>query len=183
MILIEIGGLGFMTIWVLLYHSILGKPDLKQRMAVSESLNISPSGGVLERVWSIIKIALIIQLIGAILLAFPFVNEYGVLEGIYYVFFHSISAFTNAGLDLFSNSLVNFQENTYILVVIMLLIMAGGLGFIVWGDLLDYRKTKKLRIYTKIVLITTSILWVLGMVLFWISERNNGTFDHLATSQ
>jgi trk system potassium uptake protein TrkH len=183
MVLIEIGGLGFMTFWVLLYYSIIGKPDLKQRMAVSKTLNITPEKGLLQHVWAIIKMALIIQLVGAILLAFPFIQELGWLEGLYYAVFHSISAFTNAGLDLFSNSLVNFQENSYVLIVIMLLIMAGGLGFIVWGDLLDYPKTKELRIYTKLVLITTGILWLLGMVLFWVAERGNGTFDHLTPGQ
>lgn len=80
--------------------------------------------------------------------------------------FHSISAFTNAGLDLFSTSLIQFQKNTYVLLVMALLIMIGGLGFLVWDDLLNYRTIKKLHIYTKIILITTSILWVAGIVLY-----------------
>lgn len=180
MVLIEIGGLGFMTIWALLYHSIIGKPNLKQRMTVSESLNLTPTKGVVQHILHIIRIALIIQLVGMILLSFPFVEEYGLFEGLYYALFHSVSAFTNGGLDLFPNSLVHFQENPYVLIVIMLLIMSGGLGFIVWDDLLQYRKTKKLRIYTKIVLITTSVLWILGMVLYWLAERNTSIFDHLS---
>lgn len=179
MFLIEIGGLGFMTIWVFLFHSVVGKTNLKQRMAVSESLSLTPTRNILQHVWYIIRIALIIQLIGTVLLSFPFVGEYGLLEGLYYALFHSVSAFTNGGLDLFTNSLVNFQENSYVLITIMLLIMSGGLGFIVWDDLLQYRHTKKLQIYTKIVLITTSILWVLGMVLFWLAEHNTDTFAHL----
>lgn len=178
--LIEIGGLGFMTIWILLYYTVIGRPNLKQRMVVSESLNLSANRTILQHVWYILRIALIIQLIGMVLLSFPFVEEYGTLKGLYYALFHSISAFTNAGLDLFSNSLINFQENPYVLIVIMLLVMSGGLGFIVWDDLLHYWKTKKLRIYTKIVLITTSILWLTGMVLFWFAEHGNGSLDHLS---
>lgn len=183
MLLIEIGGLGFMTIWVLLYSSIIGKPNLKQRMTVSQSLSLGPSGSILQFVWRILRMALIIQLIGTVLLSFPFIGELGILEGLFYALFHSISAFTNGGLDLFSNSLINFQENTYVLIVMMLLIMAGGLGFIVWDDLLNYYKNRKLKIYTKIVLITTVSLWIIGMVLFWIAEHDNGTFDHLNTGQ
>ena len=178
--LIEIGGMGFMTIWILLYYTIIGRPNLKQRMVVSESLNLSPNKTILQHVWYIIRIALIIQLVGMVLLSFPFVEEYGNLKGLYYALFHSISAFTNAGLDLFSNSLINFQDNPYVLIVTMLLVMSGGLGFIVWDDLLNYKETKKLRIYTKIVLITTSILWLLGMILFWVAENGEGIFDHLS---
>lgn len=109
---------------------------------------------------------MIVQLIGALLLFFPFSNNLGFFDSIFYVVFHSISAFTNAGLDLFSTSLIQFQKNTYVLLVMALLIMIGGLGFLVWDDLLNYRTIKKLHIYTKIVLITTSILWVAGIVLY-----------------
>ncbi len=181
MFLIEIGGLGFMTIWILLYHVVIGQPNLKQRMVVSETLNLSSNKTILEHIIYIIRIALGIQLLGTILLSFSFVGKLGLLKGIYYALFHSISAFTNGGLDLFSNSLINFQENPYVLIVIMLLIIAGGLGFIVWGDLLNYHKTRQLRVYTKIVLITTSILWIVGMVLFWFAERGNNTFEHLSS--
>lgn len=178
--LIEIGGLGFMTIWIFMYYAILGRPNLKQRIAVSESLNLTPGDKVWPRIWRIIKFALIVQLIGALLLFFPFSNNLGFFGSIFYVVFHSISAFTNAGLDLFSTSLIQFQKNTYVLLVMALLIMIGGLGFLVWDDLLNYRTIKKLHIYTKIVLITTSILWVAGIVLYWFGERNNGIFSHLS---
>lgn len=183
MILIEIGGLGFMTIWVLLYHAVIGQPNLKQRLAASEALSLSSNKTTLQHVWYIIRIALLVQLVGTILLAVPFIDELGLFKGIYYALFHSISAFTNGGLDLFPNSLVNFQNNPYVLLVLMGLIISGGLGFIVWDDLINYRKTKKLRVYTKIVLITTGSLWFLGMVLFWIAERGNNTFDHLTAGE
>ena len=163
-----------------MYYAILGRPNLKQRIAVSESLNLTPGDKVWPHIWRIIKFALIVQLIGALLLFFPFSNNLGFFDSIFYVVFHSISAFTNAGLDLFSTSLIQFQKNTYVLLVMALLIMIGGLGFLVWDDLLNYRTIKKLHIYTKIVLITTSILWVAGIVLYWFGERNNGTFSHLS---
>lgn len=181
--LIEIGGLGFLTIWVLLYYAILGRPNLKQRLAVSESLNLVPGENISRRIWYIIRFALIVQIIGAILLYFPFRVELNFFDSIFYALFHSVSAFTNGGLDLFEAGFIQFQSHPYVLIVIMLLIMTGGLGFIVWDDLLNYRKTKSLHIYTKVVLITTGILWVGGMLLYWIAEHDNGTFGHLPPSQ
>jgi trk system potassium uptake protein TrkH len=180
LLLIEIGGLGFMSIWVLLLSTLGNRPNLKQRLVMTESFDLQTGESVSQRVGAIIRFALIVQLIGALLLAVAFVPEYGLFEGVYNSVFHSVSAFTNGGLDLFSNSLLDFQTNGYVLIVMMLLIMTGGLGFIVWEELLRYRKTKTLSIYTKIVLITTSILWVLGAVLFWLSERNTATFHNLS---
>lgn len=177
--LIEIGGLGFMSIWVLFYQNIIGRPNLKSRMVMSESFDLSSSDRVIDRVWAILRFALVAQLIGALLLAFSFLPEYGLLKGSYYAIFHSVSAFTNGGLDLFSTSLLDFQTNEFVLIITMLLIITGGLGFIVWDDLLTYRKKKKLSIYTKVVLVTTGSLYVMGTVLYWFSERNTPAFAGL----
>ena len=183
LLLIEIGGLGFMSIWILFYQNLVGAPNLKSRMVMSESFDLSTSENVLDRVWYILKFALLVQGIGLLLLSFAFVPEHGLIKGFYYSLFHSISAFTNGGLDLFTNSLVDFQTNPYVLIVMMLLVITGGLGFIVWGELLDYPKKRKLSIYTKIVLITTTSLFAIGTVLFWLSERQTGTFDHLSSGE
>jgi potassium uptake protein, TrkH family len=179
--LIEIGGLGFMTIWILFYYYIFKqRPNLKQRRVVSESLSLSGGDKPQQKVFSIVRFALTVQLIGAMLLGFVFIPEFGITKGLYFSVFHSISAFCNAGFDLLGNSLIDYQSNPFILLVIASLIMSGGLGFIVWEDLINYRKTRKLRRYSKIVLITTSSLWILGTFLFWISEYKNGTFSHLS---
>ena len=182
--LIEVGGLGFMTVWILFYYYFFRQsPNLKQRQLVSESLSLSAGEKVQDKVIRIVRFALICHLIGAILLSFVFIPQFGTGEGIYFSFFHSISAFNNAGFDLFGNSLIDYQSNPYIILVIAGLIMSGGLGFIVWEDLVNYRKTNKLKNYTKIVLITTISLWILGTVMFWLTERNNGTFSHLSTGE
>ncbi len=178
--LIEIGGLGFMTILVIFYNYIVGRPNLKQRQVVLESLSLSGSDKIQVRVGSILKIALSLQLIGAVLLSFVFIPDYGLGEGIYYSVFHSISAFCNAGFDIIGDSLISYQDNSFMLLVIAGLIMSGGLGFIVWEDLLSFHKTRKLRNYSKIVLAATILLWVLGTVLFWAMENGNGTFEHLS---
>src|SRR5699024_7304502 len=175
--LIEIGGLGFMTIWIIFYYYILKhRPNLRQRRLVSESLSLSNDGDkTQQKVSSIVRFALSVQLIGAILLSFVFIPEFGTIKGIYFSFFHSISAFCNAGFDLLGNSLIDYQNNPFILLVIAGLIMSGGLGFIVWGDLIDYRKNRKLSRYSKVVLTVTVSLWLLGTILFWFSEHKNGT--------
>lgn len=180
MFLLEIGGLGIMAFWIIFYQTLVGQPNLKQRLIISESLSLSAGESILTRVWDIIRFAFSVQFIGAILLAFAFIPQYGLGKGLYFSLFHSVSAFTNGGLDLFSNSLADFQTNPYVLVVMMLLVITGGLGFLVWDDLLRFRERKKLRIYTKVVLFTTSILWVLGIVFFWFAERNTPTFNHLS---
>lgn len=182
--LIEIGGLGFMTIWFLFYYSIFRqRPNLKQRRVVSESLSLSGGDKPQQKVFSIVRFALTVQLIGATLLGFVFIPEFGITKGLYFSIFHSISAFCNAGFDLLGNSLIDYQSNSFMLLVIISLIMAGSLGFIVWEDLLNYRKTRKLRRYSKIVLITTISLWIMGTLLFWISEYKNGAFSHLSVGE
>ena len=179
--LIEIGGLGFMTIWILFYYYLVGhRPNLKQRQAVTESLSLSGGDSIPQKVWSIIRIALSIQLLGAILLSFVFIPDYGLAKGVYFSFFHSISAFCNAGFDIIGDSLIQYNDNPYMLFVIAALIMAGGLGFIVWEDLLNFRKTRQLRNYSKIVLTATISLWIIGTILFGFMESRNGTFSHLS---
>ena len=97
LLLIEIGGLGFMSIWILFYLNLIGSPDLKTRMVMSESFDLSSSENVLDRVWTILKFSLVVQAIGTVFLAFSFIPEYGWLEGSYFSVFHSVSAFTNGG--------------------------------------------------------------------------------------
>lgn len=179
LLLIEIGGLGFMSIWVLFYQNLIGRPNLKTRMVMSESFDLSSSDRVIDRVWAILRFALVVQTIGAVLLAFYFLPEYGLLEGSYFSIFHSVSAFTNGGLDLFSTSLSDFQTNEFVLIITMILIITGGLGFIVWDEIINYHKKKKLSIYTKVVLITTGSLYVIGALLYWLSERNTPAFAEL----
>ncbi len=180
LLLIEIGGLGFMTIWVLLYSNVFKRQtNLRQRKVVAESLSLSSGVSVQSTVAAILRFSFSVQLLGAFLLSFNFIPKYGASKGLYFSIFHSISAFCNAGFDLIGNSLVDYQNNPFVLVVIIALIMTGGLGFIVWQDLLNFRKNKKLQPYTKVVLFTTISLWLVGTILFWISESQNGTFSHL----
>lgn len=180
LILIEIGGLGFMTVWVLLYSNVFKRrTNLRQRKTVAESLSLTPGVSVQTKVIQILRFSLLTQLAGAILLSFSFIPDYGTKKGLYFSVFHSISAFCNAGFDLIGDSLISYQDNPYVLLVIAALIITGGLGFIVWEDLFNFRKNKKLQPYTKIVLIFTLSLWAIGMLVIGFIESKNGSFDHL----
>lgn len=179
-ILIELGGLGLMTLILHFFFVIGRKLNMKQHKIVQEALNLEDLSETKAVLRYVIRIALIFQGAGALVLSFDFIPRLGWIKGIYFSLFHSISAFCNAGFDLFGDSLIGFQSNPLILITIMLLIVIGGLGFIVWRDILTYRKNKRLLLHTRLVLLTTGIILAVSFIAFWISEGRNGTFAHLS---
>lgn len=170
LVLIEVGGLGFMMMPFIFFAIMKKKVGLLTRIILQESLNLDSLSGVMRLMYYIFRFALGFQLLGAVLLAFDFIPTYGVVKGLWYSIFHSISAFCNAGFDLFGDSLVGFQDNAYVLLVISSLIIAGGLGFIVWQDLMNYKKTKKLSLHSKLALTVSLSLLVIGTLVFYVSE-------------
>lgn len=179
-LLIEIGGLGFITVWMIFFMMRGLKANIKQRNILFESLNLSADFEIKEIVFYIVKFTLLSQFIGAFLLSWAFIPRLGWFTGSLYSLFHSISAFNNAGFDLFGDSLIGFQDNSFVLLVVAALIVSGGLGFLVWRDLLTYYRNRRLLRYTKLTLIGTSALILLGFVLFAIGETKQGTFQHLS---
>ncbi len=179
--LIQIGGLGFITIGV--YISVLLKKriGLQERETVHESVNTLELAGVVRLVKKIVQGTFIVEGIGAILLATRFIPKFGWGNGIYFSVFHSISAFCNAGFDLMGineaySSLVAFENDIVVNIVIMLLIIIGGIGFIVWDDIMRNKwHFKKYLLHSKIVLITSLLLIIVPTILFLITE-NNGVF-------
>lgn len=187
-ILIQIGGLGFLTFLNLLLIMIKKKISLTNKIVLQEALNQPSLNAIPKFVKSVIKYTFIVEGIGAILLAFVFIPDHGFLRGIYYAIFHAISAFCNAGFDVLgSNSLLGYQTNVMINLVIPGLIIMGGLGFIVWFDVAETIKKEFNRpskfnwrhlfngfsLHTKIVLIMTIILLLIGGVLFYLCEFYN----------
>ncbi|EOH96252.1 TrkH family potassium uptake protein [Enterococcus pallens] len=170
--MIELGGLGFMMMPILFFTVFRKKVGLKTRIVLQEALNLEAMSGVMDLMVYILRLATIIQCIGAVLLAIHFIPEYGWRLGAWYAVFHSVSAFCNAGFDLFGDSLVSFQSNPYVLLVISSLIVAGGLGFYVWKDIISFPKRRKLSLHSKIALGMTFILLVGGTLLFYITEHN-----------
>lgn len=178
LILIQIGGLGFMTIGVFFSIILRRKIGLRTRGILQESVNTLQIGGIVRLAKKIIWGTAIFEGIGAIILSIRFYKRFGLIKGIYYGIFHSISAFCNAGFDLMGQknkyiSLSEYTDDWIINVTIMLLIIIGGIGFLVWDDIsknkLNY---KKYKLHSKIVLTTTTILILGGAALFYIFERN-----------
>lgn len=128
-------------------------------------MNLETKSGEFKLALSILKISFLIQFIGATILSSQFIPKYGIPQGIWFGIFHAISAFCNAGFDLFGNSLISFTEMPIVLLTISLLIVFGGLGFIVWIDLLQIRR-KRLSLQSKLALATTIMLILIGCTFF-----------------
>ena len=134
-ILIQIGGLGFLTFLNLLLIMVKKKISLTNKLVLQEALNQPSLNDLPKFVKNVIKYTFIVEGLGAIILAFVFIPDFGIVKGIYYSIFHSISAFCNAGFDVLgANSLIGYQNNLIINLVIPGLIIMGGLGFVVWFD-------------------------------------------------
>ena len=176
--LIQIGGLGFMTFAILLLGSFNRRASLRERTVMAESINTTQIGGMRKLTKHIIIGTVIFELLGAILLGIRFISRFGALKGIYYGIFHSISAFCNAGFDLMGahtgeySSFVGFSDDWLVSLVLIALITVGGIGFLVWEDLLKHKyRFRRYRLHTKLVLIISAILLLGGALLFWIFER------------
>ncbi len=187
-ILIQIGGLGFLTLLSMLVFKIRKKLSLNNRIMIQEALNQPSLNSIGQFIRKVILFTVTCEGIGALLLSTVFIPEKGFIEGAYYSIFHAISAFCNAGFDVLgANSLMPYQSNIIINLTVSALIISGGLGFIVWFDLFEkIKKTKEkckkfkiksylnsLQVHTKIVLIMTITLLVSGTVLFYIFEFQN----------
>lgn len=177
--LIQIGGIGFMTIITMFSMFLRRKIGLAERQLLVQSAGTMQLGGVVRLIKKIIIGTIIVEGAGAILLAIRFCPDMGFFEGVYNAVFHSVSAFCNAGFDImgkygeFSSLTVHYAADPIVNITIMLLIIIGGLGFIVWSDVLDKRfRFKKLELHSKIVLTTTACLIFGGALLFYIFEYN-----------
>ena len=177
--LIQIGGLGFMTFAIVLLGAFNRRAGLRERTVMAESINTTRVGGMRILTKHIIMGTAIFELSGAVLLSLRFIPRFGWLKGIYYSIFHSVSAFCNAGFDLMGghtgkySSFVGFADDWLVNIVLIALITIGGIGFLVWEDVLEHKhKLRKYRLHSKIVLLTSAILLLGGAVLFWLFERN-----------
>lgn len=177
--LIQIGGLGFMTATTMFALLMKKRINLKERLLIQESLNQIDLSGLVKLTRYIILITFLIEGIGAILLSTVFIPQFGLTRGIWYSIFHAISAFCNAGVDLMGSvsgqfsSLTLYVNNFTVTITVSLLIILGGLGFPVILDIIKNKKVSKLNLHSKIVLITTGILIVVGMVSIFLLEFNN----------
>ena len=177
LLMIQTGGLGFMTIGVFFSIYIRRKISLRERELLQESINTLQLAGVVRLTKLIVKGTLLIEGMGAALLSLRFIPQMGFWKGCYFGVFHAVSAFCNGGFDLMGEqepyvSLTGYVSDPLVNLVIMSLIVIGGIGFIVWQDLYEHGfHVKKYMLHTKIVLLTTSVLVFGSALLFWLFER------------
>ncbi|MBD0383414.1 TrkH family potassium uptake protein [Paenibacillus sedimenti] len=177
--LIQIGGLGFMTMSTLIAFAFRKKITLKERLVLQEAFNQGSMEGIVRLIRKVIIYSLSIEAIAAIILTIRWTFDLGFGKALYFGIWHSISMFNNAGFDLFGTvdapyvSFTGYADDFVVNVVVMLLIVLGGIGFIVLSDLMDYKKTKKLSLHSKVVLSMTGILIVLGAIVIFIFEFTN----------
>ena len=179
LLLIQIGGMGVVTITIAVAMVSGKKIGLMQRSLMQESISAPQVGGIVRFTGFFLKGIALIELLGAILLAPVFIKDFGVGKGIWYGVFHSISAFCNAGFDLMGyqgeySSLVNYSGDWLVNLTIVALIIIGGIGFIVWDDVTRHGlHFRKYRVHSKIVLTTSAVLVFGGALLFYIFEADN----------
>lgn len=174
-ILIQVGGLGFIS-FATLIALITGKRiTLKERLLIRESISSTSLQGIVRLARYILMFTFSIEFIGAALLSIQFIPEFGLGKGIYYSIFHAISAFCNAGFDLMGgyNSVTQYSNNSLIILTLSALIIIGGLGFYVWDDIYNYKKNKRLSLHTKVVILMSSFLIVFGFIMFMLFEFSN----------
>ena len=178
LILIQIGGLGLMTV-ITLFSFALGKRlGLYNRIVLMQSAGNMTLSGVSNLVRKIIPFAFVMEGTGAILLSFRFIPEFGWGKGIWFSLFHSVSAFCNAGFDLMGgrspfSSLTYYVSDPYVILTLSALVIIGGLGFLVWRDVTNCGfRFSKYQLHTKLVLVSSGILLVGGWLLFLIFEWN-----------
>ena len=181
--LIQIGGLGIMTLGTLVVHTLGYRFRLKENIILQESLNQGGQEGIFNLIKRMIKYTLVIEIFFAVLLTVHFYPEFG-LNAVGYGIFHSISAFCNAGFDLFGNydSLCKRNDDYFLMACIGLLIILGGIGFTVVSDFINKRSWKKFSLHTKIVVVMNFALILIGTILiFGIECANHNTLADLNT--
>lgn len=179
LILIQVGGMGFMTLGVFMAILLRRRIGLKTRGVLQESINSLQIGGIVKLAKKIIQGTVFFESVGALILMYRFIPKVGMARGIWYGIFHSVSAFCNAGFDLMGyvepyQSLCGYAGDWLVNLTIMSLIVIGGIGFFVWDDI----ATKKLKVHrytlhTKLVLMTTLALIIGGALFFFFTEQSN----------
>lgn len=178
LLLMETGGLGFMSIISILFYITKHHNDIQSLSLIADSLGSDGLKHITRIQKRLLIGSFILESAGAIVLASSFVPSLGYINGIWFGIFHSVSAFCNAGFDLIGiikpgYGLELIQGNNVALITIALLIIIGGIGFIVWDDIVTSRRIRCWSIYTKLVVLSTAILLVAGTVLFMFLEYNN----------
>lgn len=187
--LIQIGGMGFMAMASFVILALKRRIGIKQRMLIAQTFGVEETGGIVKKQKHMLWGCFMIEGTGAIILTLRFLQEYDFLTSLKLGVFHAVSAFCNAGFDIMGfrkegSSLISYGTDPVVCISLGLLIILGGLGFIVWDEVFTVRRYKKFSVYTKLVLITSLLLIVGGTVIFAIMEWHNpDTLGHMSFAE
>lgn len=187
--LIQVGGLGVVTVAVFITKLSGRKIGLMQRSTMQEAIAAPQMGGIIRMTGFILKMVVVIEGIGALALLPVMVPEFGIGRGIWYAVFHSISSFCNAGFDLMGikepySSLTSYTGSVAVNVIVMLLIVVGGIGFLTWDDVKRNKlHLRRYRMQSKVVLSVTGILIVLPAVYFYFQEFGMSVWADMSTGE
>ncbi len=173
LLLIQVGGLGYMTVSTVLAAALGRSVTLQERLTLQEGLNVQGLDGLLRFALTVLKLTLVVELTGAAVLAARWWGEMGAGPAAWYGLFHSVSAFNNAGFALWSDSLVRFRGDVTVNLVVTTLIIAGGLGFFVITELAQRHRRVRLSVHTRLVLLATAVLLVGGTLAIHALEAGN----------
>ena len=185
-ILTQISAIGLITFFSLILSVKKRKMTLYETILLNNELKNNESGKLKQRIKEVISYTLIIELVGAIFLSIFLIPKLGIKNGVWYSIFHSITAFCNAGFDLFgTNSLIEFSNNIYINFILIILMLLGGIGFFVIEDLIECIKNKTfihMKFQTKIVLTTTIFIYTISVIILKVAEPSLTIFQALFIS-
>ena len=173
LLLIQIGGLGYMAVTTVVGVALGRALTVHERLTLQEALNVDSLEGLARFVLTVLKLTLVFELTGAAVLTAWWAGEYGVARAAYYGLFHAVSAFNNAGFALFSDSLIRFRADPVVNVVVTTLVICGGLGFVVLTEVGRVRRFRRFSAHTRLVLTLTAGLIASTAALVWLIERNN----------
>ncbi|AIQ76352.1 Trk family potassium uptake protein [Paenibacillus odorifer] len=175
MILIQIGGLGFMTMATLFSLVLKRKISLRDRLILQEAMNQGSMEGIVRLIRRVLIYSLVIEGCAALLLSIRWAFDMPLGKAIYYGIFHAVSMFNNAGFDIFGDfrSLTDYVYDPLVNIIVMFLIVSGGIGFIVMSDLVEFRVTRRLSLHSKVVLSTSTGLILIGALVIFIFEFTN----------
>lgn len=173
LLLIQAGGLGYMTLSTAAAVAIGKRMTFQERLALREALNVESMEGLVRFALSVLKMTVAFELVGAVILTYRWAGEFGLVRAAYLGLFHAVSAFNNAGFSLFSTNLTAYRGDVVINLAIAGLIVVGGLGFLVLSELGRVRRWARLSTHTRLVLVVTAFLLAGGTVFIFLLERSN----------
>ncbi len=186
LVLIEVGGLGFMSVASMAYFVLRRKISIQQQLVIAESIGASNMSDVTQHQKKLLIRALSVEAAGALILTLRFLRDFSFPQALKLGLFHAVSAFCNAGFDILGfrqpgSSLLLWGRDPIILLTLSVLVILGGLGFLVWDEVLREHHPRRWSVYTRLVLITTAVLLLGGTALFAVLEWQNpatlGTFS------